>query len=116
MKPYTPEIRLQVIKSVTTKKLTPLQALEIFEISRDTLTRWLREYKKTGKFTPSCSSGRPRKLSEEQIHELETLIKQQPDITLEELLEKTNYDVCIATIHNALRDAGFIFKKNSKSR
>ncbi len=116
MKTYSPEIRLKAIEAVTENKLSQKKALEVFGISRDTLTRWLREFRKNGKYTPSTSTGRPRKLSEEQIKDLEKLVMNKPDITLNEILDKTKYEVCKSTIDNYLHELDFNYKKNSKSK
>jgi transposase len=69
--------RLQAIISVRKYGITTVA--EIFGIARFTLSRWIKDFKERGcsAFSVAKGRGRPPKLSEQQMHELQTHIEKQ---------------------------------------
>jgi transposase len=67
--------RLQAIISVRKYGITPVA--EIFGIARFTLSRWIKDFKARGcsAFSVAKGRGRPPKLSEQQMQELQTYIE-----------------------------------------
>ncbi len=86
------------------------QALRVSESAIHSLLRRKRE---TGSIEPSYQGncGRPSKVTEEQRKEMEELVREQPDVTLEEIREKLELPIKKSQISNLLHEMGFRFKK-----
>ncbi|MDA3799697.1 MAG: helix-turn-helix domain-containing protein [Kiritimatiellae bacterium] len=78
-----------------------------------TFQRWLSHYRKTGSYAAKTRGHKKRSLSEEHIKLVEKYIDKKADITLEEIKEKLPVSVCLMTIHRAVKQLGFNYKKNS---
>lgn len=82
--------------------------LLIFKIGKDTLNRWIREYKTTGSLAPKVRTRhKPRKFSDEQLVEY---IAQYPSATLEDIAK--HLSVKISSVHARLKQCGITRKKN----
>jgi transposase len=85
MKPYSLDLRKRVLAALRHPKQSQAQIAEQFQIHLSTLEKWLRRKRETGRTTAlPHGGGRTRTLREcEQF--LRAEVKQQPDVTLEEL-------------------------------
>jgi len=88
------------------------------EVNKSTVTKLWALYRKTGSYDirPSLSGRKPM-LSEKQLEQIAKRINEQPDITLQGLIDEFNLPVCVSalcrTVNNKL---GFCYKKNSSRR
>ena len=83
--------------------------LLIFKIGKDTLNRWIRQYKATGSLVPKVrTQHKPRKFSDEQLL---AYITQHPSATLEDIA--THLSVKIPSVHARLKQCGITRKKKS---
>jgi len=75
----------------------------------------IRLERKTGDITPKTfKCGRKPALTPEQVEALRSLIKDDPDITLEEMKEDLGLQISIAAISNYVRNThGFNYKKKA---
>jgi transposase len=80
--------------------------IQIFAIGKDTLNRWIRQYKETGSLAPKVRTEYKRKFSDE---DLLSYIKQHPSATLEEIA--THLSVKIPSVHARLEQCGVTRKK-----
>ena len=80
--------------------------IQIFTIGKDTLNRWIRQYKETGSLAPKVRTEYKRKFSDE---DLLSYIKQYPSATLEEIA--THLSVKIPSVHARLKQCGVTRKK-----
>jgi transposase len=85
------------------------------EVNKSTVTKLWALYRKTGSYRARPNpNGRKPALSPQQLEQITTRIKEQPDITLQELIDELNLPVCVSalcrTVNNKL---GFRFKKNA---
>ena len=83
------------------------------EVSKSTVTKLWALYRETGSYEARPNpNGRKPALSPEQLEQITKQINEQPDITLQELIDEFNLPVCVSalcrTINNKL---GFRFKK-----
>jgi len=88
------------------------------EVNKSTITKLWALYKETGSYEARPNpNGRKPALSPQQLHMITNKINQQPDITLQELIDELNLPVCVSalcrTVNNKL---GFSFKKNATRR
>ena len=108
---YTPEFRKFVVKKVH-DGMSHSEAVSFFEISRDSLYRWLKKYSETGDVLDAPRKEyKVRKIDSQRLLEE---IEKCPDATLEELAEKFN---CWPhAIFRRLKKLGITRKKNHALR
>lgn len=85
------------------------------EVSRSTVTKLWALYRETGSYEPRPNpNGRKPALSQQDLDKIANKIAEQPDITLQELIEEFDLPVCVSalcrTVNNKL---GLRFKKNA---
>ena len=80
-----------------------------------TVQRWAKDYKISGKKAPAKRGHPPRSLGAEQLQVIEGLLQGQPDITAWEIKQQLNLICHISTISKSIQEAGWCYKKNSKS-
>ena len=78
--------------------------------------RWFQRYRQTGLAAPLPRGHNPPALGEEQIPQLDRLVRQRPDATLEQLRESLGVRCSIVAIHNILKRMDYRFKKNAAGR
>ena len=101
------------------KGIKPSQIQAELEIkSLSTVYDIINLYDETGSWEPRpLNNGAPPKMTAQNMADLERKVKEQPDISLEELKEELNLPICISRICRILNkklDLGR--KKNSFSR
>nr|WP_325225242.1 hypothetical protein [uncultured Oscillibacter sp.] len=70
--------------------------------------------KKTGSVKLQTSQrGRKPALTEEDLQEIDQLIMAQPDITIDEIIEKQGLSVSDETVRKAVIGLGYVYKKKS---
>ena len=63
--------------------------------------------------TRTSQRGRKPALSQNDIQNIDRLIQQQPDITINEVLEKLQLHVSDETVRKAILKLGYVYKKKS---
>jgi transposase len=94
------------------------EIIEIFDVKKTAVYDLFSRTNETGSYEPlPHGGGRKPALSQEQLDNITRKINEQPDITLQELIDEFHLPVCISalcrTINNKL---GLRFKKNSARR
>ena len=70
--------------------------------------------KKTGSVDLRTSQrGRKPGLTQEDLHKIDQLIIEQPDITIDEIIEKRGLSVSNETVRKAVIGLGYVYKKKS---
>jgi transposase len=80
------------------------KAAEVFGVSRTTLYRW-QERQTHQDLAPRCSPGGPRKITAEQEPQLLAQLQQNPDVTLEEHIERWRLQQDQAVSYSTMRRA-----------
>ena len=85
------------------------------EVNKSTITKLWSLYKETGSYEPRPNpNGRKPALSLRQLDMIANKINEQPDISLQELIDELNLPVCVSalcrTVNNKLK---LHFKKNA---
>lgn len=87
---------------------------ECFSVNPSTVYRLVKQEKTTGDYrTQTSRRGRKPLLSPEQKQQIAELVDQQPDITLNEIIEVLHLSVSDETVRRALCNLGYTFKKKS---
>ena len=84
----------------------------VFNISRNTIQRWMRQFRETGNLEPPAR--KPQKERKTNIEQLLRLVDELPDATLEELANQLN--VHYSTIDYHLKKRNITRKKNHAIR
>ena len=85
-----------------------------FQVSTSTVYRLSGQMKKTGSVDLQTSQrGRKPALTEEDLREIDQLIMDQPDITIDEIIEKQGLSVSNETVRKAVIGLGYVYKKKS---
>jgi len=84
-------------------------------VNKSTITKLWALYRETGSYEARPNpNGRKPTLSPQQLESIVNRINNQPDITLQELIDELDLPVCVSalcrTVNNKL---GFCFKKNA---
>jgi putative transposase len=113
-KPLSNDLRKRIIDAKPRGE-TEEKIAEEKEVSKSTITKLWALYRETGSYEARPNpNGRKPALSTEQLELITRKINEQPDITLQELIEEFCLPVCVSalcrTVNNKL---GFRYKKNS---
>jgi transposase len=80
-----------------------------------TVTKLWSLYRETGSYQARPNlNGRKPALSAEQLEQIAQKIDEQPDITLQELIDKLSLPVCVSALCRTVKNKlGYHFEKNS---
>jgi transposase len=110
------DVRKIIIKHMESGK-SPQEVAVILLISLNAVRTIWKKYEETGSYEPRLqNSGRKPKVTEEQMQAVFKKVKEQPDITLEELIEELDLPIKKSALSLRLIKAGYTFKKNTSSR
>ena len=85
-----------------------------FQVSTSTVYRLSEQMKKTGSVDLQTSQrGRKPALTEKDLRDIDQLITAQPDITIDEIIEKQGLSVSNETVRKAVIGLGYVYKKKS---
>ena len=109
MQAYSKEMRRDILAAYAAGDQTKQIALR-FKVSEAWCRRVKQEFRELGKTAP-CSTRRrvPKWLV--YADQLRELVRQQPDLTLEEIRTKLGTTLCVQTVCNALHALKLSFKK-----
>jgi transposase len=109
----SPDIRKTAVTAYLSGKATQQQIADIFGFHRTAIVRWVREYRKDGKLEPQVRGHMSRAFSLEERERLAVMIKNKPDLTLEEIRDAFSKQCSLMAVHRELKRLGFRYKKNS---
>lgn len=87
---------------------------DIFGVDVSNINRLIRQYKETGSYELHIHErGKKPTLSETDRENIAALIYENPDITIDEIIEKLNLNLKNEAVRRAVRKMGFVRKKKS---
>jgi transposase len=110
----SPEIRKIAVEAYLSGKATQQQLADIFGFHRTAIVRWVREYRKDGKLEPQARGHMPRAFSLEEQERLVAMVRDKPDLTLEEIKAAFSKKCSLMAVHRELKRLDFRFKKNTE--
>jgi Transposase and inactivated derivatives len=113
MRIITKELRQRALSAYKTGRYTQAHLAEVYGVTRKTISNWLRIERAEQRVEPLPRGHRRESFSGEEKERLVLLVKQRPDMTLEQLRDSMGKDCTIQTVHNTLRRLGFFLKKLS---
>jgi transposase len=109
MRPYSKEMRRDVLAAGDSGEGTRVVALR-FDVSESWVRRVKQERRELGKTAPATTRKRTPKWTVYQ-QDIERLIADQPDITLQELKAALNTELSVQTLCTALKKLKLTLKK-----
>ena len=81
------------------------------DISKGSVGTIWRLFRNTGSFLPTAYTGRPSVITKEKTDEIQIVVKNNPDITLAELIQKLSLPIQKSQLSRLLISLGYSFKK-----
>ena len=107
------QIRQRAIEAYEAGLGTQAEVAKLYGVDVSTFERWMQRYRQTGRAAPLPRGHNPAALDNSRMLQLDALVEQTPDATLEQLRSALGVDCSIVAIHNALKRLGYGYKKNS---
>jgi transposase len=113
MKTYSLDLRQRVLTACDLGELTQAEVAQQFQVSRQWLVKLLCRRRETGSIAAlPHGGGRRPKFTGQGQEALRVLVAEDPDATLEELLERSGVEASIMAVHRALERLGCRRKKS----
>lgn len=113
MKTYSNDLRERVVRACDEKVGTRKDIAKLFGVSTAWIRRLLQRRRESGDFSARRRGGCKRpKFVGQKLEQLRTWVIEQPDITLQELLERSQVTASIMAVHRALERLGCTRKKS----
>lgn len=115
MKAYSMDLRKRVLADCDAG-LEVRQVAVKYRVSESWIRRLKQRRRETGETAPRRSghAAEPKWLAHRE--RLESLVREQPDLTLSELRERLGIEISVPTLSRALRALQWTFKKKSCAR
>src|SRR4051812_34179636 len=112
MTPYSQDLRQRILETIQRRDGSVRQIARRFLVSVSFVTRLLQLHRSTGSLQPRPhGGGNPAVLTPEDLEALRELIRQRPDVTLEECRQRLGLSCSTMTISRALSELGLPRKK-----
>ena len=90
------------------------EVAECFGVNTSTVYRLVKRMRETGSVeTRTSLRGRKPSLSQKDIENIDCLIQQQPDITINEIIDTLQLHVSDETVRKTILKLGYVYKKKS---
>ena len=87
---------------------------ECFSVNTSTVYRLEKQMRETGSVkTRTSQRGRKHALTPEDLQNIDRVVQQEPDITIDEIIDKLGLHVCNETVRKAVIKPGYSYKKKS---
>jgi transposase len=86
------------------------------DISKGSVGTIWRLFRKTGSFLQKAYTGRPSMITQEKVDKIQSAIRNDPDITLGELIERLSLPIQKSQLSRLLISLGYSFKKRQLIR
>lgn len=114
MRALSMDLRERILAAVLESNENMKQVAKRFSVSYKVVQKLKYQWRDLGTLEPQTHKvGRKPSLSSAQRERLDKLIRNDPNLTLEQLRSKLRVDCCLTTIWNELRRLGHTHKKNA---
>jgi len=110
MKPISNDKRENIIAAKQRKESVE-QIKKWLNVSSSTISRVWNKFLKTGSYEAIPYTGRKSDITPQKDEEIKSTIKEKPDITAEELIEKLSLNLTTSGLYRRLSKMGLSFKK-----
>ena len=112
-RPISNEVRKLIVRAKS-NGYSVKEIIEIFDVKKTAVYDLFKKIDETGSYEPRPNAGgRKPALSAAQLNSITKKINEQPDITLQELIDELKLPVCVSALCRTVNSKlGFCFKKN----
>jgi transposase len=118
MRAYSLDLRQRIVQAVLDGQTQPAVA-DRFGVSLASVQRFVRLHKEQGNLAAKPLPGRKPAFNAEQRQELEALLQQHPDWTLQQLTDAwhahSGIRVCLSAVHRTVQQKDYRYKKRVAS-
>ncbi len=107
------EIRQQAIESYQQKRGTQQQISDMLGVHLRTVQRWITAWERDGQIAPKPRGHYPRAFDQKGMEQLDNLVQEHPNVTLQQLKEMTGTSASLVAIKHALDRLGYRYTKNA---
>lgn len=112
METLSNDLRERIVSAYDRGDATREQIAQRYNVSLGMVKKLLQQRRRTGDIAPRHRfSGAKPKITPRHRQRLKRLVKEQPDMTLEELRDAISVDCTLPAIHYALKRMGLSLKK-----
>lgn len=113
MKSYSQDLRDRVIAKYNSGEYSKKVISQVFNISRHTVSRWVKRYKETGGYSSlhGVGSGRPTKFNDKS--KILEYLNKNPDASGKEMRRELAPEVSMTAFYNALSRMKITYKKRA---
>jgi len=109
----TSDIRERAIEAYRRGKGTQEEIAQHYGVTLRTFQRWMARYHLNGDTSPHPRGHRKALFSGKRLNQLDQLVQEYPDATLEQLRDMSGMECSIMAVQRALDRLGYSFKKNA---
>ncbi|MDR0477998.1 MAG: helix-turn-helix domain-containing protein [Desulfobulbaceae bacterium] len=109
MKIASEQIRTIVVEAYSSGAASRKQLAEIFGYHIGSISRWIRENRKTERLAPLPRGHRVSVFNAEERKQLAEFIENNPDATLDEIRNHFQKPCSLVAIHKIVRKLGYVF-------
>ena len=106
-KSYSTDLRIKVVNFVKSGH-SQIEAARIFNISKDSVKRWLNKFEKYGNVSPKKRGGSKRKID---LEALKNYVESNPNMMLKDA--SAEFGFSMVTISRWLKQLGYCYKKKA---
>jgi transposase len=111
-RPLSIDLRERIVDAYDQGGISQQAVAQRFCVSVEFVKKILRQRRELGDIGPPYSNyGRKPKITESHRQRMTELIKEQPDLTLEEIGQRLGLSCTIQAIHYVLKEMGISYKK-----
>ena len=112
MRAFSTDLRERIVAAYDQGGSTQPQVAARFGVSLGLVKKLLSQRRRTGQIAPlGHRGGHPPKLRSTHLRRLRTLVRKQPDLTLEQLRAALGLACSLVAIHRTLVKLGLTYKK-----
>ncbi|MEM9424669.1 MAG: IS630 transposase-related protein [Spirochaetota bacterium] len=112
MKHYSVDFRLKVVNSIQSGNAKPSQIARTFNISRNTIWLWTKQYNETGSLASKPGIGKGTKPKIDDLVRFQKIVDENPGATQAEL-GKIYGNASQSTVARAIKKIGYTRKKRT---
>jgi transposase len=117
MKTYSMDLRERVVEACDAGEGSREQIAKRFNVSTSWIRRLLQRRRETGEIAPrDYRSGRKAVFCGQSLQDLRAVVEEQPDATLQELLDRSGKACSVVTVWRTLERLGCRRKKSRSAR
>lgn len=113
--PYSLDLRARVMDDVD-GGMSPEAAAVKYSVSARAVYQWKALRRETGGIAPRAGKTGPKPKLDPHRDAITSKIRENPDVTLEQLKSELSLPGCLTTLSNALHRWGIVLKKSHQGR